>query len=312
MKKAFTLIELLVVIAIIAILMGTLLVAGSGSTERGRAAKCATNMRNLAAAAISYSVGNGGYFPRAQSSLTMKSDTSANGQGLGYEPVKGWISFLDTGMSYPSKSKGAATQCSFASANPDEITYALTNGAIWTAIGGNRSSYMCPVFRKACQDAGTLDPGWSYQMSAYFGYDNSGVTMSDGIKAFELARADRRLLFAEIPCLDPSSADKKSGSGGKGQNGGSGMSVNLTGGNGTEACDGCLVYKSKGGEETIGFNHRGNKRVFGHVAFADGHVEQITAPKGGNYVELTDWLCCGLDVVYRNGEYEEIKNSVEE
>lgn len=311
MKKAFTLIELLVVIAIIAILMATLLIAGSGSTERGRAAKCATNMRNLAAAAISYSVGNNGYFPRAQSSLTMKADTSMRGKGIGYSPVKGWISFLDKGTVYPAKSKGGASACSFASGDQDEILYALTNGAIWSVLGGHRESYMCPSFRDAAQNAGTLNPGWSYQMSAYFGYEPSGVTMSYGVQAFSLKRADRRLLFAEIPCIDPST-DKKS-SGGKGQNGTSGgLAVNLTGGNGTAACDGCLVYKSKGGDESIGFNHRGNKRLFGHVAFADGHVEQITAPRNGNFVELTDWLCRGLDVIYKNGSYEEIKDSVTE
>lgn len=301
MKRAFTLIELLVVIAIIAILMGTLLVAGSGSTERGRAAKCATNMRNLAAAAISYSVGNDGYFPRAQSALIMKVDMSRNGKGLGYQPVKGWITFLDQGKTYPTKDTSGASQCSFAGTE-DDIEYAITHGAIWSAIGGNRSSYVCPAFAAACQDAGTLRPGWSYQMSAYFGHSENGVTkMAQGIRAFGLSRADRRLLFAEIPCFTATPKDAVEL-----------PAVNLTGGNGTPECDCCLVYKSKGGSESIGFNHRASRRIFGHVAFADGHVEQITAPKNGNYLDLTDWLCRGLDVVYKNGDYEEIKNSVEQ
>lgn len=301
MKRAFTLIELLIVIGIIAVLAGSLLIAGRGSTERGRAAKCATNMRNLAAASISYSVSNGGYFPCAQSGYEVKADTSFGGGGLGYTVVPGWIRFLDEGETYPMKSKGSAQECSFACPDKDQIDYARTHGAIWTAIGGNGSSYVCPAFLDACRAAGTRDPGWSYQMSAYFGYSPDKLAYK--INMHELQRADRMLLFAEIPCLVPK-ADEK--------NAPDLPPVNLTGGNGTAECDGCLLYKSMGGSESIGFNHRGNRRIFGHVAFADGHVEQITAPKDGKFIELTDWLCRGYDVVFQNGSYEEIKDSVVE
>lgn len=302
MKKAFTLIELLVVIGIIAVLAGSLLVAGRGSTERGRAAKCATNMRNLAAAAISYSVGNGGNMPRAQSGYEVKVDVSFGGGGLGYTVAPGWIRFLDEGTTYPMKSKGSAQECSFACPDQDQITYALSHGALWSLLGGNRSTYMCPAFLDACRNAGTKNPGWSYQMSAYFGYSPDQLA-SYPIKAHELKRADRMLLFAEIPCLVLKANEKGTTTL---------PPIDLTGGNGTAACDGCLVYKSMGGSESIGFNHRGNRRIFGHVAFADGHVEQISAPKNGNFIELTDWLCRGYDVIYRNGDYEEIRNSIEQ
>lgn len=303
MKKAFTLIELLIVIGIIAILAGTLLVAGSGSTERGRAAKCATNMRNLAAAAISYSARNAdGYFPRAQSGYALKVDTSSGGIGLGYHVDLGWIRFLDEGATYPMKNKGSAQECSFACPDQDQITYALSHGALWSYLGGSRSSYMCPAFLNACRDAGTKSPGWSYQMNALFGYSSDGLAMNS-IKASELKRADRTLLFAEIPCLVLKENEAKT------------MTlppVKLTGGNGTKECDCCLLYKSMGGTESIGFNHRGNRRIFGHVAFADGHVEQIAAPKDGKFLELTDWLCEGKDLTYQNGSYDEIKDSVAE
>ena len=53
-RGGFTIIELLVVIGIIGVLAGVLLASFSGGTESARAAKCLSNMRNLAQGAISY------------------------------------------------------------------------------------------------------------------------------------------------------------------------------------------------------------------------------------------------------------------
>ena len=303
MKKAFTLIELLVVIGILGILIGTLVASFGGSTEKARTVKCAANMKNLAAAAIAEG------YPFAQSCQYVDADTSRQGGGeVVYGTHRGWISYLDMDTKYPLASPGSFSQCSFACKNDDEKQHALTNGVIWKAIGGNRDSYLCPAFVAACRKAGTQSPGWSYQMSAYFGYEKeSGKALStkgDGVG--RPSRADRRLLFAEIPALELKPKDEKE----------TGVRqlppVNLTGENGAKECDGCLLYKSKDGNESIGFNHRRNRQIVGHVAFADGHIETIVAPKNGNFIDLTDWLCEGKDVTYQNGSYEEIKDSLTE
>lgn len=143
-------------------------------------------------------------------------------------------------------------------------------------------------------------------MSAFFGYeDGKGKvtrTKNDGVWLSSLNRADRRLLLAEIQGLAMASPKVKR------------LKVTLPNvdfdntSNGSTDLDGCLWYKEKGGNESIGFNHVDTRSVFGHVAFADGHVETITAPKSEQFVELTDWLCRGLDVVGHNGSYQEVKN----
>lgn len=303
MKKAFSLVELLVVIGIIGILSAVLLVATGGIGDRARAVKCAANLRSLAAAVNSYA--SGGVYPFAQSAPVYNTDVSSDGLGISYSAAKGWVSWLDEGAKYPSKSEPRYTQPSYAG-TVTEVRHALTNGAIWRAIGGRSDCYRCPVHVKACQNAGVDSPGWSYQMNAYFGYDEGTAVSPGSYVGASLDRADRRLLFAEIPAVAASSKIQSA----------TGVTtlpeVRLTGGSGDAAMDGCLRYSSSGGTESIGFNHQRGKQLIGHVAFADGHIESIAAPKNGGFVDLTDWLCQGKDVVFVNGNYQKANdNSVE-
>jgi prepilin-type N-terminal cleavage/methylation domain-containing protein len=62
-RQAFTLIELLVVLAIIAVLASLATPAIGSAIERGRAAKCSNNLRQIGAAALQYVADHDYRFP---------------------------------------------------------------------------------------------------------------------------------------------------------------------------------------------------------------------------------------------------------
>ena len=92
MKKAFSLVELLVVIAIIGVLAAVLVVSLSGGSETALAARCLSNMRNLAAACQSYALDHDRHYPPAGNVVftTMKSKD--------YTELPGWISAARTAL----------------------------------------------------------------------------------------------------------------------------------------------------------------------------------------------------------------------
>ena len=301
MKKGFTLVELLVVIGILGVLSAALMVSFSGVGDKAKMVKCASNIRALATAVNSAAVG--GTYPYAQSALYFDISGGTTLK-MRYYVHKGWISWLDRNVTYPLAGESGSTQPSYAGSD-ENVNYAITNGAIWQVVGKSRDVYVCPAHLDACRAAGVQHPGWSYVMNAYFGYESNPGKAADSssgrVAVGSLTRADRRLMFAEIPALTLTNKDRGAAKVS------SAPSVNLTGGDGSPEMDTCLEYKSIGGNESIGFNHRKGKQIVGHVAFADGHVEAIALPRDGNFEDLTDWLCTGEDIIFRDGSYEKIK-----
>lgn len=309
MKKAFTLVELLVVIGIIGILAGVLLATFGGATDSARAAQCLSNMRSLAQAANARAM-QSEYYPLAGSREVIDLDEKT-GKSL-YCSQPGWISWLSRGNYEEGENADRATAHRsnaslpfFGNGNEEDMTFALTNGTLWVSSARNRSLYVCPVHNLYRKNNGRKAPYWSYVMNARFGWDTSkgskaiGTAQTAGaVRYNSLTRADKTLLFAELPTVDPESGedigDDKDGlpadcvlqykevqskSGSKGQN-----------------------ASSEGEAESIGFVHKNGKRGrCAHVVFADGHTEKLLWRSGGEDPKtLTAYLCRGWDVTFNS------------
>ncbi|MBO7684619.1 MAG: type II secretion system protein [Kiritimatiellae bacterium] len=320
-RGAFTIVELLVVIGIIGVLAGVLLASFTGGTEAARAAKCLSNMRNLAQGAISYAARHGDY-PNAGSCAAIDMDVN----GVKYYEHVGWISWLSKNDEYHSRrsrggSVGSFQKCPNVSAyctDDKDADFAITNGVLWKRVGQNRDTYICPSHAiQARKHAKTAR--FSYAMSAHFGYDwtrgsdaaesygRGGVSMSESNRRF-----DRTLLFAELPFAIPGANDSANEVS---------EDTAYSTGNDTELVDCVLQYNANvngkayhgpgrewsGTAEAIHFNHRSGKRYCAHVVFADGHVEKLLLPKkksgGLNSVQLTGVLCGGVDVTFDGSTY---------
>jgi len=286
-NSGFTLIELLVVIGIIGILMAVTISQFGGATTTAKATTCKTNLRNLALAVQNAAMENkDGYFPSAGSYKFLWFE---DGNTV-YPTHKGWIGW--SSVRDNRKSKGGGSPVSFSSGDKELLRLAVTNGAIWKAIGGSVKSYQCPVHAATCYKVNKRYPGWSYVMNQEMGFDSnygSGPLAGQTWRTLEnISGADRMLLFAEIQGVDVNEH---------------GLKANTDGG-GTEG-DSVLQYEKN---EILGFNHQiTGKRWVAHVAYADGHVGQLMYPRGGmSLTELTKSLCQGHEINFDGSRYEDL------
>ena len=315
MKRAFTLIELFVVIGIIGALASVMLASFSGGSESARAATCMSNMRNLAAACQTYG-GETGRYPLAGSLEYMKIDESkgiAKAKTAYYE-APGWISWASRGA-YQGEQRPTSHQASSSwmtslyLADKEESIYCMTNGALWKYVSGNSKTYVCP---KHASKYKKQPVHWSYLMNAFFGWDVSEGSQPQGenfghVEYGELKRADRVLLFSEIPF------DGKVGSWQpSGEDAGPDNDCVLQFDTSVPLKLGSLGHARRGkGNENIGFNHKSGKMTFANVVFADGHAEKLRLPKAGlsdtELRTLTAWLCTGEDVSFNGKNYERLE-----
>ena len=298
MKKGFSLVELLVVIAIIGILAAVLMGTFSGGTESARAARCLSNLRNLAAGCQSASMARGRYVP-AGSLEYFTMTTRGNRDVAIYNEHPGWISWNSRGAykGDPTSSRAQASwNVSMYDSDKEARMYCITNGAIWKYVSANHDIYLCPSHVNKMK---RLNPNWSYVMNAFFEWTpRPGTDIFDasdyGEEYGRLKRADRILLFAEIPFA------------------GIGVEAKEETGPG-EDCDCVLQYKgsrNSSANETIGFNHKVGKLTSANICFADGHVEKLTYPAQGlsesELQDLTQWLCEGTDVSFDGKKYQKL------
>lgn len=300
MRRGFTLIELLVVIGILGILMSILVSFMSEAPETARATKCLTGMSSLARGCISRAQDQG-YFPLAGSVERFGIDESQGIRNVKecYNELPGWISWYSNGAYRGKPSSHVSSASWFISCyeqNIDKRLYCITNGALWKYVGQNFDVYVCPSHVRA-MPAG-YKPAWSYVMNGRFHYDDTYGSGSKsqyfgGVRFGDLKRADRVLLFAEIPweknLTDPDPQRSTA----------AGIDFDCT-----------LHYKERD-KEAIGFDHKdGDGRWVAHVAFADGHTEQITQPREGLNQEqawkLTALLCQGKDIDMTGKNFDEL------
>lgn len=294
MKKAFSLVELLVVIGIIGILAGVLMGVFAGGGESARAARCLSNMKNLANACQTYGMKTG-YYPNAGSIETLTMDTSRGVRRAEkkYQDRPGWIS-LDTEGKYPTTSHSANAIIGMFSEDERKSAHALTNGCLWVYVARNRQTYVCPQHVKRCGK--NARPLWSYLMSEYFYWDSSEGSRSYAVDASrreygKLKDADKRLLFSEVPFMNNCSWQPE--------------------GEGGSTDTDSVLQHTKG--EMIGANHVNGRNLFAHVVFADGHVEKLRIPYSGSVKnpqinegqikQLTEWLCGGKDYAFDGRNY---------
>ena len=314
MKKGFSLVELIVVVGIIGILSGVLLVSFGGGTASARAARCLSNMKNLANAAQTYGMETT-HFPLAGNCVYMRVlESSGRRVEKEYREISGWIS-ADSREMFPTASYSQPPVVSLYSDDREAVQYAFTNGALWKYVSQARETYLCPEHARMGKTGktGGLRPNWSYLMNAYFGFDKDGrayASATAGRRQFgNVDRADKRLLFSEVPFKGYNSWQPE-GTAPSTDN----DAILQYGAQGVD--EGGVADRMKGGgstSEEIGVNHLNGREATAHVAFADGHVEKLRVPMNGkrpdtsSFAELTTWLCCGYDISFDGKGYKRVK-----
>ena len=310
--SGFTLVEMLVVIAIISLVAGASLVAIKSAQRQAKASKCAANMHALHQAVLSYKADTTIY-PTACSYEWWYTPPSG-GDVFGVK--RGWVSWVRTsatisrrkssGNLYPDDQAQSATKASqycyvgpgcgandytgakgskpnYSDVHLSRVYRSIDEGAIFKYTDKNFSIYCCDEFKakfgKICMR--------SYAMNRVFG-DRRSRPIHPDPNIGGTRQANRLAMFVELH----ESAGGSSGVVGN-TSGTSGKATAPT----TFFKDDSVWDWDKG--EDIGAWHRKSGKLYGHVMFADGHLESII-PK--NSAEEREDLGGGK---YGNGTIED-------
>ncbi len=285
--SGFTLVEMLVVIAIISLVAGASLVAIKGAQRQAKASKCAANMHALHQAVLSY-----------------KADTTAYPTACSYEwwylppsgkdvfgVKRGWVSWVRTsatvsrrkssGNLYPNDQAQDSTKASqycyvgtgcvasdysgakgtkpnYSDVHLSRVYRSIDEGAIFKYTDKNFSIYCCEEFKakfgKICMR--------SYAMNRIFG-DRRSRPHDPRPHVGDIRQANRLAMFVEL--------QESAGTSGN-VNGKAGTSGKASAPTDTFKDDSVWDW-DKG--ENLGAWHRKNGKLYGHVMFADGHLESI-------------------------------------
>ena len=289
-EKGFTLVELMVVIAIIGMLAAALTTLVPRVREMGSAARCKANLRNLAIAAQNWSLkehDGSRHYPAAgsweSSWFNAKIQRQIYKSGDNDNWPDAWVSWTyGTTGTWPWRDIDNTTSWKdnmLVSRFDGERGYvSVTNGCLWEYVGKDISVYVCASHKKvATENPEVKKLVRSYVMNGYFGWDSADTKGKKAIDEVTLSgTASLRLMFAELPGLERKE-DKK------------GVDIS------DRAIDGVLQYDQG---ESIGFNHRAARKLVGHVAFVDGHVDTIIrpSPSDEDLKKLTKALCEATEI----------------
>lgn len=283
-KSGFTLMELLVVIVIISLLAGMLFPVFSRIQDRGREVKCASNLRQLHTAAMSYMSSNGGYLPHAASAEIIWYDEDTGEYSSGWQT--GWVASYPPGetdmKSYWWEDGGS------------NGTYCVQNGTLFQYLGdaGDEAVYVCPtMLMKAREvfDDERQNVTRSYGMN--MDLSHSKYTNIDGLsrkilfadQGFEQMEADGQPAKQYLSDTSDTTNDSELEGGAEGSR------------RYSRGIDGSIDYKKQSGDnkadtlEYLGELHGrkpGPDTGMANAVFADGHVEKV------GYIHTED-LCEG-------------------
>ncbi len=277
----FTMLELLVVIAIIAILASLIIPAVGKMFEKGRIVQCVNNLKQLHAAAVSYSSDHNGYLPYPASEEWMLIDEDGD-YSRGFHT--GWVDWYSDGD----------RETYWWNANGTNGISCIRAGSLFDYIGvaGDEAIYVCPSMSRLAKKTLTGEKSnvtRSYGMNASL---QSGIWIKSlhqikgpsrvlmfAEQGFELDENYEYALTMDAEWTDPELPDPESGDPGhyiKRDYRNFDGCIDWRGAVDNKADDGKTKY------EHIGEYHDGR----GNVIFCDGHVERIE-------YNLTRYICSG-------------------